>query len=415
MVSPTPRLFLCYLSGLDLRQVDAGTTPFLAGALASQAWARLRNLPSNELLPTMLTGVYPARHGVWGVRLRRGKEGSTLDWVLDRTPDLLTTTIQCVAHQLTNRYDLPAIPPRRRRHFEITRTKYVRRRRPHQVLGSIGGALSVLGVLGPAQSRYRFSSATHPERELLPSLRIGEVALDVLELYSLDRYQQWQLNNDRVRGYYGRIDRFLAALHQRCRAADTTLMVLSDHGHEPVRGSIDLVQKVAALGLGKGDFSHFLELSLVRFWCHSDRARERIPALLRTLPHVSLLSPADLGRYHLGFDDGQYGEIIAITEPGYIFFPHDFYQPLANLWLALSDSKQVARLADARQRHNHGYLPDHACERGFLAVLDERCVLRQADIELIDVAPSLLGLLGVSPPATMQGRAAFGYVGEGVS
>jgi hypothetical protein len=52
------------------------------------------------------------------------------------------------------------------------------------------------------------------------------------------------------------------------------------------------------------------------------------------------------------------------------FFPHDFYQPLANAWLALTDSKQLARLTDARQRHNHGYLPDHACEQGSTAVLD---------------------------------------------
>jgi hypothetical protein len=406
------KVFVCYLSGLDLRRIDAAATPFLAESLATRGWARLRNLPSNELLPTMLTGVYPACHGVWGVRLRRRDEGSILDWLLDRTPDLLTTTIQCVAHQLTSRYDLPAIPPRRRRHFDITRTKYARRRRPHEVLACIGGAPSVLGVLGPASSRYRFSSVTNPERDLLPDLRIGEIALDILELYSLDRYQQWEANQDRVRGYYTRIDRFLAALHQRCRAADTVLAVLSDHGHEPARGTVDLLQRLTLLELAEGEFSHFLELSLVRFWCHSPRARERISGLLRSLPHVSVLSAADLARYHLGFSDGRYGEIIAITDPGYMFFPHDFYQPLANTWLALTDSKQRARLADGRQRHNHGYLPDHACERGCLAVLDERCVVRLADIELIDVAPSLLGLLGVAPPETMQGRAAFAYVGE---
>jgi hypothetical protein len=406
------RVFVCYLSGLDLRRIDSHTTPFLAASLATLAWARLRNLPSNELLPTMLTGVYPARHGVWGVRLRRRTGWSPLNWLLDRTPDLLTTTIQCIAHQLTSRYDLPAIPPRRRRHFEITRTKYKRRRRPHQVLGSIGGVPSVLGVPGPVRSRYRFSSATNPERMLLPQLGVGEVSLDILELYSLDRYQQWQGNEDRVRSYYASIDRFLAALQHRCRAADTILVLLSDHGHEPVRGVVDLVQALASLGLGNIEFSLFLELSLVRFWCHSARARERIPALLRSIPQVQLLSAADLAQYHLDFSDGRYGEIIAIAEPGHIFFPHDFYQPLANAWLALTDSKQLARLTDARQRHNHGYLPDHACEQGCMAVLDERCALRFSDIELIDVAPSLLGLLGVDPPETMRGRAAFTYVGE---
>ncbi len=63
-------LFVCYISGLDLRRVNKKTTPFLAAQLDKCPWQRYKNLPSNELFPTLVTGVDPSVHGVWGVKLR---------------------------------------------------------------------------------------------------------------------------------------------------------------------------------------------------------------------------------------------------------------------------------------------------------------------------------------------------------
>ena len=60
------KLLVCYISGLDRRRLHSETTPFLAQSLAAYPSATMTNLPSNELLPTMLTGMYPDRHGVWG-------------------------------------------------------------------------------------------------------------------------------------------------------------------------------------------------------------------------------------------------------------------------------------------------------------------------------------------------------------
>jgi hypothetical protein len=67
-------LLVCYISGMDLRRIDSETTPFLADALSSHPWTAYRNLPSNELFPTLVTGVDPTEHGVWGVQLQAGVE-----------------------------------------------------------------------------------------------------------------------------------------------------------------------------------------------------------------------------------------------------------------------------------------------------------------------------------------------------
>jgi hypothetical protein len=129
--------------------------------------------------------------------------------------------------------------------------------------------------------------------------------------------------------------------------------------------------------------------------------------MLSALANVRVLTAAKLEELHLGFEDSRYGERVAVAEPGTIFFPHDFHQPLANWFLGLTDGKQRRRILDPRQRSNHGYLPHHECERGFLLLLDERFRAVQDAMELIDVAPSVLSILNAGRPATMEGRPIF--------
>src|SRR4029450_2840261 len=108
---------------------------------------------------------------------------------------------------------------------------------------------------------------------------------------------------------------------------------------------------------------------------------------------------------HVSFEDDTYGETYLSPDAGYIFFPHDFYQPLANLFLGLRDWHQRSRLLRPIHRGNHGYLPHFPSEQGYAILLDSGYRATRAEIELIDVAPSLLALLGQAPPAHMHGPA----------
>ena len=53
---------------------------------------------------------------------------------------------------------------------------------------------------------------------------------------------------------------------------------------------------------------------------------------------------------------------------------------------------------------DHGYLPEHVCERGFLLLADDGYEATAPSMSLIDVAPTLLALLGHRPAPTMRGR-----------
>lgn len=402
------KLLLCYISGLDLRRLNPTTTPFIAESLEIFPWVYIKNLPSNDLLPTILTGTYPPEHGMWGVRLKSNPASSFTSKLIDQLPDFVTTTAQCLIHFFTNSFDLAAIPPRRRRLFELKRTKYFRRTKLTEALLRIGGVETCLGVVGDGKGRYIFSNTSDPNGNLLNELATGAYVLEILELYSLDLIQQWNLDRaPMVSSFYSRIDRFLSSLYERCENNNVTLALLSDHGHEEIKGSIDLKSELRKLNLSEHEYTFFIDVSMARFWFRTFRARETIVAMLREMRNATLLTPQDMEKYHLSFPDSKYGEVFSMTEPGYIFFPHDFYQPLANLFLGIYDSRQRSRLWNPRHRGTHGYLPQHESERGAIIVFDKNYRSAKHQIELIDVAPSILGILGYKKPAFMKGLPAF--------
>ena len=327
------RLVLCYVSGFDLRRVDAEVTPFVADALARYPWTTFTNLPSNELFPTLVTGVDPTEHGVWGVRIRDPLPRAALA-ASDLVPESLAAAVQGGVHLFTGDFDLAAIPPRRRRRFAITRMKYKRRANRTEALFRIGGIPTVFDVVGRAHARYLFDASYEPERTALPRLCTDGARLEVLELYSLDRHQQWNADRpEEVTRFYARVDSFLRLLQGKCGAAGYSLMVVSDHGHEPIRGSYDLPALLARAGVPAEDYDYFTEVSSARFWFHTAEARERTLPLLASIPHASVTSFSDMGRFGIPLPDASYGEVFVYLEPGHIFFPHDFHNPVANVWL----------------------------------------------------------------------------------
>lgn len=401
-----PKLHVCYISGLDLRRVTPATTPTLAGALARGAFVGLRNVPGNELFPTLVTGVSPPRHGVWGVK--HETSNPTLGGrLVDLVPGPLSTTWQCARHWANRRFDLAAVPPRRRRRLALTRTKYKRRTGHSDALFHIGGIPTVFDAVGADRSRFLYSASYDPVRDVLPRMARGDVELEILELYSLDRHQQWNLDReDEVLRFYAVLDAFLAALLEQARSREVTVMVVSDHGHQAIGESIDLVAILRELKIGPRHADWFIEVSNVRFWLHDDGARRALTERLAALGKGTLLTWEEMRPQGILLQDDRYGELFYYLDPGRIFFPHDFHHPLANLWLGLTDRLQRNRLRDPRHRGNHGHLPQHEAERAFALLPDGGRTLRN-DGHIVDVAPSILALLGRPPIPGMEGSALF--------
>jgi len=398
------RVFVLYVPGLDLRRVTREATPVIHGLVRDRPAVDLRTLPSTELVPSLITGVWPHEHGVWQVSLKRDVKEDALTRLLSAVPDVVTTTLQCVRHLFDASYDLAAIPWRRRRHFNQHRFKYTRRQD-----GDLGGPASgtMFDWVGD-RARYRFTRRWTDIPSLLDSLPDDGLELDFLEFYALDLLSHWHLDRPEVMEEHVRLlDDFVAALRTRCSAENVTMVLLVDHGQEPIRRTIDLLTALRSSGVRGRDYHYFIEIGQARFWFETDEARAAITAALRQVPDLHLFTWEEMARFDVAFPDSSWGELYAIADNGVAFFPHDFYQPLANLYLGLTSAEQRPRRRDPRHRANHGQLPDHPSERGIVIVASGDWSPRRESARLIDFAPTILRMLGREPPAHLRGEPMF--------
>jgi hypothetical protein len=404
------RLFVVYVPGLDRRRVSPDRTPFVDRLLAERPLVDLTTALGTDHLPTLITGVGPGEHRAWGVTLRHEARIAPRPRLGDRLPGIVSTTLQSLRRAVDSSYALSTVPPRRRRQFDVRaagRLSYGPRGGPRgRALDHLGGFPTVFGVV--ADSRFLFARRLSSLRRLAGSLPSGQCALEFLEMFALDSIQHWHMHRPRrLDRAYRETDAILAGLDQRATQRGVTFMLLADHGQEPVFGAIPLVRELRATRTPETDYSRFVEPTLARFWIHGEESRPRLTRMLGTVPHARLVTLRELPAHGVTFDDESFGELFLVPDPGWIFFPHDLYQPIQNLFRGLGDPDQRPRSLQPVLRGAHGYLPGHRSERGFVVVADPRMRALRPAAALTDIAPTILRLLGETPPHYMRGTALF--------
>lgn len=400
-------LLVCYVPGLDARRIDDARTPFLSRLRREREVVPIRTLPSTELVPTLVSGTLPHQHQIWQVSLKSEFHGEVNPRLGDHLPDSWVTTLQCAHHFFDQTYDLPAIPWRRRRRFDLHRFKYTRRESSSDSMREFAGYHTIFGLLDN-RSEYIFTKDFDSLPALERRLPSGRRLIEFVEMYALDLVQHWHLDNASIMDdALARTDRFVRELNARCQDRDTRFLLLVDHGQELVVGTIPLVQTLKNAGIPAAEFSYFVELASTRLWFHTDRARRVLTEALAGLPRTTLLTWREMHDYQICFEDESFGELYVFADAGQIFFPHDFYQPIGNAVLGLIDRHQRQRFSSPVHRGNHGYLPHFPSEQGWLIADDTSLNCHRHEAQLIDIAPSLLSLVGVSPPDYMKGISLF--------
>jgi hypothetical protein len=397
------KIVVCYVPGLDTRHISNAATPSIAELISRYSCVEITTIPDTELVPTLLSGVYPHQNQIWQVSLDARRGSTTTQRIVDVLPDLVTTTVQCIRQKFDPDFDLAAIPPRRRREFTQHRFKYTRRAAAPEIMMEFNGYKTIFGLLDK-DARYRFTYSFDALDFLARDIPSSVLRFEFLEMYALDLYQHWHLDNEAgMREVLGRTDRFVASLRERCARTGRMLVLLSDHGQEPVTETIPLVRMLRKSGVPRSEYSYFCELACARLWFHTERAHNVIVSKLQRLRNCSLLHFREMHQYQVCFDDARFGEYYLMADAGSIFFPHDFYQPLANLYLGLFGHSQRSRIFNPVHRGNHGYLPHHPSERGFLVLVDDGVKPNRKTMALIDFAPTMLDYLGTAIPAHMTG------------
>jgi len=199
----------------------------------------------------------------------------------------------------------------------------------------------------------------------------------------------------------------LDGLEGRGLLASTTLLLVSDHGMVPVVRSVDLERALRDAGIqadviGGGGFAT-VSLREPRRWRFFSRnaggtgtsrvqRAERAATVARGLGLEAWVRGA--GPDGLPSRNRRFGDVVALAPPGTLIVGH------------IDSAGQAAALVSAPLRGAHGYRPDLAEMTGLFAAIgrDVAPGTQPPLVHAVDVAPTVLTLLGVAPPDWMEGR-----------
>ncbi len=399
------KLMVFFVSALDHRRIDDEHTPYLYSLMEEFPWTRITNFPEVDLDPTILTGLYPHEHGICQVRLK-SNDISHSNSSIDYMPDIVTTTTQCFIHMLTGSYNLAAVPYWRRKRFEILKTRYDKKVLNNYL--TLSGHDTLFNMIGQRHSSYIYNRELRKLDKISPELFNKDLRFELIETHAIDTISHWYVNDKQIMiDSHNKIDSYIKFLHSECDKNGITLMILSEHGMEQVKNTVNIKQKIQEMGIKDTEITYYIEAPKARFWFHSDSAKEKMLDYLSKNKDGNLLSRQDMEKFNIKFEDDRFGEYYYVLNPGTIFFPNDFYHPIGNFYLGLTNEQARSRLFNPAHRGNHGYLPHNDSEKGTFIILNDKYNAYSEEIQTIDIVPSILNLLGYDQSGALKGTKAF--------
>ena len=180
------------------------------------------------------------------------------------------------------------------------------------------------------------------------------------------------------------LGRLVAGLDARGAFEHTTLLLVSDHGILPVQEQVDLAQAFETRGLRVRTFGEGGSVRLSAAEPDLDRALE-VAESLGLEAYRRNGAPADLPAA-VRLDNPRFGDAVVLAPPG----------------IAIGSSDPDAPVT----RGAHGYLPDVPEMSGFFMAVGRGITpgTQLPDVSAVDVAPTVLTLLGIPVPRAMEGR-----------
>ncbi len=401
--------------GIDRRRINRETMPFICDLIDKGTLVEWDGHPTTEIWPTLVTGANPGKHLIWHCKL--DDKGPAVNWkdrLLEKLPDRLVATVQLFRHFADREFDMPCIPHWRRRHLDFHRLKFNARSKPEQYR-NVGNVDTVFAALGDDAAYGVTGNFEDFEKAQAEWPRL-DTRLDWFEIHAYDIASHYNVEREDVMKARGRqLDDFARTYHDKCVAAGRRFVLVVDHGQEPVVGSVNLEKALKKAGVKSSEYVYFTAQGVAKFWFRNADARKRIEAVLRDTAHLHIMDWQELNE-KFGFElDEEWGELYAIADNGRVFFPHDFHHLLAHLHLGLTNPEMRSRLWNFNIAAYHGQMPGHPSEIGFMVTQDEsiRATVESGGmVEIIDVATTLLSLVGSKPLTHMKGKVVFEDTGK---
>lgn len=291
---------------------------------------------SSGAIPSLLTGQYPNGHGHWNL-FYRSPETSPFRWTapLLRLPRRLLENrvarrlVREVSQRLagySGYFAIYNLPLDRIRFYDICETSDI------YAPGGLAPARSLFDVLRENGVHYEcYNYHRHTDAQILDlvphRLRQSDCRNYFLYLSGLDAFLHFNVSDPQgVRSKLAWYEEKLRRIHQAAKArwGRVRMHVFSDHGMTRIAGTHDLITDVERLGLRiPEDYLPAYDSTMARFWLHSERAETRLLEFLRGLPFGRVLCTAELKRLGVHFEDGRYGHLVFVMNPGILICPSD--------------------------------------------------------------------------------------------
>ena len=346
---------------------------------------------------SMYTGLRPDRHGLWFVWQRR-PERSPFRWLrpfrfLDAIDNL---PMHVVATKITRRF------VRTTSWFGLPYPVHVRWRDIPDLDIAERTLWTEPGYLAPAETIFDRMRASGVKFEVVGMERGRAVGLAAIEawrppaqpspftlLFAGDvdhgshAHGQGSMEvTELLARVDGVIERHVADLSRSGR--EPILVVWSDHGHHDVR-RLNPLTFLKERGIDLNRHAHVIDTNFIRFWVDDPDERGRLGEALDGLGIGHVLTEAELEAYRVKMPDDRYGNVIF-----YVELPYALSHTIWGFGRRLASG--------------HGYLPEHP---GSDAVFVSNLAAREGQLDLVDIAPSLLELLGLTVQPGLDGRSAW--------
>ena len=291
---------------------------------------------SSGAIPTILTGMPPAKTGHWNLFYFDPK-GSPFRWLkaFSFLPDFVLEhrVTQKIVKEL-GRHVLGMGPM-----FEcfvsvrlLPWFNWVEKKNIYDK-GGIAGAPSIFDNLAAECVPYKVYSYHHQgDPEILEQAKkdIESRAANFFFIYlcEIDAALHNHIHDkekmaERLAWYAEKLRGLMKSARQLDPNASMTLF--SDHGMTPVTDRFDLVREIDALGLSMpDDYLSVYDSTMARFWFFNPEARAKMTKRLGELNCGRILSEAELRELGVYFPDQRYGEIVFLLHPGWLIAHSDF-------------------------------------------------------------------------------------------
>lgn len=183
------------------------------------------------------------------------------------------------------------------------------------------------------------------------------------------------------------LDKMIALKYQEYSKMekDFDFIAFSDHGHIPVSGKINIYEIFKKNTINLNHYFHIIDVNYLRIWVNDKNEKNAIKDLLGNNLKGFLIEEKEFEKYHLPYEPSEFGDIVFYLDAPYVFSK--------TIW---GYSRKINSM--------HGYLPEYPDADGvFLSNLP----VKKKEIDLVDILPSHLELLGVDIPEYVEGESVW--------